>query len=77
MATNSEKYNQKARQKIDEIIIKVLPTIPEGITMNSIIRQILLTYPVSETMIKKFIEECYIKEGIITNYNGILKTSKI
>ena len=77
MSINPEKIKQKARLKIDDILTNTLPNCKEGILLNDLVRQIVLAFPVSPFMVKKFIEEYYIQQGIIFLESGILKSKEV
>lgn len=75
MSRNPKVDDMKARQQINRILL-TLNKSDNNISINSIIREITLQYPVSPIMIRRYIKEYYIDENIITEQEGILYGKK-
>jgi len=73
MVTNPKKEEMKCRQFIDRLIYSI-PT--EGMSYNTIIRSTLLSFPVSTSMVKRFIKEGYIDDNKIELIEGIVYVKK-
>jgi hypothetical protein len=74
MSRNPQKDQLQARQfiqqKLDRLSI-------EPISFNILIRIVLVKFPVSENMVKGFINKYYIEEGLIVEKEGMLHANKI
>lgn len=69
MSRNPQKDYLKARIFIDKQISNISV---EGTRINSIIRSSVLTYPISEQMIRNFIKKFYIDEGLVELRDEVL-----
>ena len=76
MTSNPDKIKQRARIKMEDLINKMLPGLPNGMNYNLFIKQIILSYPVSEFMVKTYVENYYLKDGILILKDGFLMFPK-
>jgi hypothetical protein len=76
LTSNPDKIKQRARIKMEDLINKILPGLPDGMNYNLFIKQIILSYPVSEFMVKKYVENYYLNDGILILKDGFLMFSK-
>lgn len=69
MPTNPYKDERKARIAIDNAIQQIIK-LEKTIQLDDLVRKILLSYDVSETMVRKFIIQFYAKAGLIEIQGG-------
>lgn len=76
MSKNPKKDDMLARKYIDSIMLKLSKGELDNITINSIVRQTTLLHPVSPMMVKRFIIDCYVQEGLVNELDGVLYGKK-
>jgi hypothetical protein len=69
MPSNPYKDERVARIAIDNAIEQIVK-LDKTVLLDNLVRQILLSYDVSETMVRKFIVQFYAKTGVIEIKNG-------
>ena len=71
MPANPNKDDFHARRNIDMLLTKGLATHKKLLYLD-VVREALLSYPVSRSMIEKFIKDFYIEPGRVLLVDGYL-----
>lgn len=72
MTVNQNKYTKMCMVELNKIINAMNIGAEYGISLSSILRKLLLLYPVSVAQIEKLIDVCYVRDGIIIIQDNIL-----
>ena len=72
MPSNPEKYKYEARRMINKIIMQTLPEQDDGLNFKQLIREVIISIPVSPLVVKSFIKEYYVDLGVVDLKDGIL-----
>ena len=75
MPSNPNKDDWKARRAINKILSEAIKDKGE-ISFLFLIREVLLNFPVSETMVKNFVKTYYVETGEYTLNEDILRRAE-
>ncbi len=76
MPSNPYSEQKKCFNRINLLLTSLIKSNKEGFVYDDVLRDLLITYAVSQSMIEKYIIRFYIEAGLVTLKEGVLKYKK-